>query len=185
MTLDSTINDSACYNSDEDDAESDQKRDSLVATHTSDRKKRKVTDADTTNINSPQKILIKRTLPMIIPPIDPWVEDGVEAGRGTTYARQTLYLEVIIPDAAHSGAHVFRTPADTSQTNRDEKNPRDGNTSISYLRLNSPVLIGGGTTVPPTRTESQNIGSPKGPTGSVEVRNAQTDHGPDVGITYV
>ena len=38
LTNDSTINDSAYYNSDKNDAESDPKSDPLVATHTSDRK---------------------------------------------------------------------------------------------------------------------------------------------------
>ena len=47
LTLDSTINDSAYYNSDKSDA----KGNPLLATHTSDRKKRKVTDTDTTNGN--------------------------------------------------------------------------------------------------------------------------------------
>ena len=37
LTLQSTINDSAYYNSDEDDAESDLKSDQLVSTHTSDK----------------------------------------------------------------------------------------------------------------------------------------------------
>ena len=54
--------------------------------------------------------------------------------------------------------------------------PRDGSTSISPPRLNSPVLIGGVTTVSPTRTGIQEIGNPKGPTGSMEVRNAQIFH---------
>ena len=54
LTIDSTINDSVYSNSDKDDTEGDPKSDPLVATHTSDEKKRKVTDTDTTNINSPQ-----------------------------------------------------------------------------------------------------------------------------------
>ena len=41
LTLQSTINDFSFYNSEEDDAESDPKTDQLVATHTSDRKKKK------------------------------------------------------------------------------------------------------------------------------------------------
>ena len=56
---------------------------------------------------------------------------------------------------------------------RDSTTTRDGNTYISPPRLNYPVLIGGGITVSPTRTGSQNIVSPKGRTGSVEVRDAQ------------
>ena len=89
LTIDSTINNSACYNSDEDDAESNPERDPLVANHASDRNKRKVTDTDTTNGNYPQKLLINGILLMIIPPIDPRISDGVSAGRETMYARQT------------------------------------------------------------------------------------------------
>ena len=55
LTLHSKINNSAYYDSDEDDVESDPKSDPLVATHTSDGKKRKVTDTDTTNRNSAHK----------------------------------------------------------------------------------------------------------------------------------
>ena len=54
LTTDSTINDSAYYNSDKNDAEGDSKSDTLVATYTSDRKKRKVTDTETTNGNYPR-----------------------------------------------------------------------------------------------------------------------------------
>ena len=54
LTLQSTIKDSAHYNSDEDDAESDAESDTLVATHTSDGRRRKVTDTDTTIINDLQ-----------------------------------------------------------------------------------------------------------------------------------
>ena len=51
LTIDSTINNSTYYNSDKDDAEFDPKSDPLVATNTSDGKKRKVTDTDTNNRN--------------------------------------------------------------------------------------------------------------------------------------
>ena len=176
LALDLKINDSAYCNSYEDDAESNPKSDPLVATHTSDGKKIKVTDTDTNNGNSPQKILINRTLPMIIPPIDPRIMDGIAAGRGATHACHTISLKVIVTDAARSGARVFQNPADVNQKDTDGKIPQDGNTPIRYPRLTSPVLIGGGTTVSPTRTESQDIISPKGPTGSVEVRNAQPFH---------
>ena len=71
LTRQSTINDSAYYNSDKDDSESDPKRNQVVATHTSDEKKRKVTDTDTTNRNSPQKLLINRLIPEIIPVVIP------------------------------------------------------------------------------------------------------------------
>ena len=51
LTIQSTINDYEYYNSEEDDAESNPNSDPKVATHTSDGKKGKVADIDTTNGN--------------------------------------------------------------------------------------------------------------------------------------
>ena len=45
------INDVGYYNSDESDAEGDTASNPKVATHTSDKKKRKATDTDTSNVN--------------------------------------------------------------------------------------------------------------------------------------
>ena len=60
LTIQSTIKDSVYYNSEGDDADSDPKSDSLVATHTSVTNEGKVTDADTTNGNYPHKLLTNR-----------------------------------------------------------------------------------------------------------------------------
>ena len=107
MTLHSTINNSAYHDSEEDDAESDLKIDQLVATHSSEGKKRKVTDTGTTNRNPLQKILIKRTIPVIILQIDPPIADGFVAIRGTFHARQTIASKYIVKDTACIGARVF------------------------------------------------------------------------------
>ena len=178
LTIDSTSNELAYYNSDKNDAEGekndaegDPKIDQLVATCTSGVKKIKVTDTDTTNRNSPQKLLINQTLPMIILPIDPRIADRFVDGSGTTHARQMPASKVINTDVSRSGAHVFRNPGDIIRTDRERTTPLNGNTSIRSPRFNSPVLIGGGTTAYPTRTEIQDIISPKGPTDPVEVRN--------------
>ena len=48
LTLQSTINDYAYYHSEENYSESDPNSNPKLATHTSDRKKRKLTDTDTT-----------------------------------------------------------------------------------------------------------------------------------------
>ena len=141
----------------------------------------KVTDTDTTNGNTPHKLLINQALLIIIPPIDPRIPDGVAVGRGTTHAHQTPTSKVIIKESAHSDAHILRTTGDVMRMGRDSTTPRDGNTSIRSPSLNYPVLIGRGTTVSPMRTRSQDIGSPKGPTGSMEVRNSQIFHTPMYG----
>ena len=90
LTLHSTINDSEYYNSYKDDAERDPKKGLLVATHTGDRKKTKATDTGTANGISPQKLLINRTIPTIITPINLRIADVVAAGRGTSHAGQTV-----------------------------------------------------------------------------------------------
>ena len=92
------------------------------------------------------------------------------------HARQTPTSKVILTDAARSGARVLQTPGDVSQTGRDVTMPGYGKNSIRSPMFNSTVLVGGGTTISPTRTGIQEIGNTKCSTGSVEVRNAQMFH---------
>ena len=47
---------------------------------------------------------------------------------------------------------------------------------MNFSSFVSPVLIGGGTIISPTRTGRQGIGGPKGHTSPVELRNAQLFH---------
>ena len=100
-----TINDAGYYNLDKNDTEGDPKSDPKEATHTSDEKKGKDIDTDTTNRNYPQKILINRTILTITTPIDLRILDKVAAFRGTLYALQMPTSKVIIMDAARSSAH--------------------------------------------------------------------------------
>ena len=68
LTIQSKISDSAYYDSEEHNAVSDQKSDSLVATHTSDGTF--FTDTDTTNKNYPCKLILNRIILSAIRPID-------------------------------------------------------------------------------------------------------------------
>ena len=176
LTIDSTIKYYAYYDSDENDAEGNPKSDPLLDTHTSDGKKIKVTDTDTINGNSPQKLLINRTLPIIVPLIYPRIPGGVADVRGTMHTRQMLTSKVIVTDTTCSCARIFQTHGDVSRMGRDGTTPRDGKTSIRSPRLNYPVLNVAGTTISPTRMEIQEIGSSKGTTSSVEFSNAQIFH---------
>ena len=176
LTLHSIINNSTYDNSDKDDAERDPKIDQLISNHTGDRKKIKITDTDTTNINFSQKLLINQTIPVIIPPTDPPIVDGVAASRGSLHARQTIASEDIVTDAARTDACVFQDPAVVNRKDTDRTIPQDGNTSRNPFRLNSSVRIGGEPSVFPPKTGIQDIISPSGPIGYVEVRNAQPFH---------
>ena len=60
LTLQSTINNSADDHSNKNVAKSDQKSDPLVNNHTSDGKKEKIADTDTTKGNSARKLLTNR-----------------------------------------------------------------------------------------------------------------------------
>ena len=106
LTIKSTINDSAYYYSEEDDAESDPYRDSKLATHTSDGKKIKVSDTDTTNINSPHKLLIKQLIPVSIPSIDQTIAEDATESEETLHAHHTILSKEIVTDTSCSAAHI-------------------------------------------------------------------------------
>ena len=165
-TLDSKINHSAYYNSEKDDVESDPKSDPLVANHTSDRKKGKVADTDTTHGNYPQNYCstgpsqssptcltcrFRMGLQMLEGPRmrTIWFFRGDHHGRG---AQQKACC--LISCGGKPGGH-----------GRDDYMGRKYFQNIS--RFTSPVNIGGGTTVSPTRIGSQEIIIPRSPIGHV------------------
>ena len=166
MTLQSTINNSAYHNAEEDDTEKTPNSYPKVATYTSDGEKRKVTDNDTINRNSLHKLLIKQLIleiiPVIIPPIDQTTADGVALSGETLHAHRTVILKEIVTDATQRNAHVFKYPPVVNWIDTDMTIPQDGNTVGMPPILNTPVRIGAGPSVSPTRMGSQNIGSPRG-----------------------
>ena len=152
LTLDSTINDSAYYHSEEDDAEIDPNRNPKVATHTNGGKKRKVTDTDTTNGNYPRKLLINRLIPVTIPTIDQKISEDTAGIGDTLHARRTILSKEIVTNAARRSARVLWTLADVIWHGTDGTTPRDGNTFIGSTRLAYPVLLGESVVLPPIRT---------------------------------
>ena len=126
FTAQSTINNSAYYNSEEDDTESNPNIDPKLATYTSDVKKRKATNNDTTNRNSPRKLLINRLIPEIIPvtisPIDKRITEDA-AGSGENLHAPYNYLE---GDCHRCGAQpcvCFWTLTNVSRNDTDETTP--------------------------------------------------------------
>ena len=111
LTIDSIINNSAYYHSEEDEAEGDPNSDPKVATHTSERRKRKFTDTETTNVNSLHKLLINRLITEIIPfatsPIDKKTADDAAGSGETLHARCTILSKEIVMDAARRAAHFY------------------------------------------------------------------------------
>ena len=149
----------------------------MLATHTSDGKKINVTDTDTTNGNSPRKLLINRIILEIIPastpPIEQKITEDAAGSVETFHARRTILSKEIVTNMARSALHVFRTPGDVRRNGTDGTTPWDGSTAIGSTRLDSPVRIGGSTTGSPIRTGSQDIISPRGSIGPQWIRDAQ------------
>ena len=110
LQIQSTINNYYYYNLEEDGAESNPKSYQLVATTISDGKKRKVTDTDTTNRNSPHKLCINRLMLEIVPVVIPpalRIADWVLSSSGKFYARQTISCKEIVMCVRCSTACVF------------------------------------------------------------------------------
>ena len=146
LILEPTINDSAYYHSEKNDAESDPKSDQVVATHTSDQNERKVTDTDTTNTNYLYTLLINRLIPEIIPvaipPINQTTVDGVAASGGTLHEVRTILSKENVTGSACSAARVFKDPPVVNWKETYRTIPRDGNTVRMTHILTTPVRIG-------------------------------------------
>ena len=147
LTIQSTFNNSAYYDSEKDDAESDPNSDPKVYTYT-------------TNENYPQKLFINRLIPEIIwgsiTPIHQTITEDDAGIRETFEACQTIILKEIGTDAARRGARIFRTPVDVSRNGQG----RHHATGQKYrcrvsTRLTSPVRIYHSTTKSPSRPGNQ------------------------------
>ena len=175
MTLQSTINNSSYFCSDENDVESDPKSDQVVVTHTSDGKKIKFTDTDTTNRNSPHKLLINRLIPDIIPvfipPINQMTTDWVADSGGTFHAVSKILSKDIVTDAARSAARVFKDPLVVNWKATDGMIPQDRNTVGIHPILTTPVRIGDGPYISATSIRIKEVESPSWSIVPQEVRN--------------
>ena len=97
-----TINNVEYYESDKNDAKGDPSRDPKEDTHTSDGKKRKVTD--TSNRNLQQKLLSNWTLLIITTTIDPQIPDGFATCGGIPYALSKPTTKGVVIDVTRSSA---------------------------------------------------------------------------------
>ena len=164
LTIQSTINDSAYYDSEKDDKESDPNSNPKVGTHT-------------TNVKSPHKLFINwltpEITPVAIPPIEQTIAEDYSGSGDTFQSCRTILLKDIVTYAARSGMHVLRNPKDASRHGTDGITQWNGKTAIGSTRLTSPVQICGSTTGSPSRTGIQDIINPRGTIGLQWVRDAQ------------
>ena len=114
-----TINNAGYYESgsaNANDANGDPASDPEVYTHTSDGKKRKVTDSSNEYLQ--QKLSNKRTLLIINTTMDPQIDDRVATYGASPHKLRTPQTMEVITDAARKSAQVLWTPRCVSRTGR-------------------------------------------------------------------
>ena len=114
LMIQSTMNYSSYYDSEEDEAESDPKIDTLVDTHTIDKNKRKISDDYTTKGNSPHKFLTNRKIPAIIKGVIPTVNQthagAVASSRKDLHVVNAVLHKSIVTGTMCSAAGVIKDP---------------------------------------------------------------------------
>ena len=128
--------------------------DPKIYNHTSDRKKRRVTD--TSNGYLQQKLLSYRTLPIITMTMDHRIENRVATYGASLHKLLTTETTEVITDEVRSSARVIRTPRHVRQTDRDGTTTDNCRISISPPRDHSLILIGV-IEVPPTIRHSGSL----------------------------
>ena len=158
-TIKSTFNYSACYDSEEDGAESDPKNDSLVAIHTSDGNKRKITDNDTNTGNSAHKLLTNREISLIVQgvnsPVKHTTADGVTKIIGDLHAVRTVLHKEIVTDTTRSTAGVLKDPLVKTFKYASGPIPVDKNIVGIPPRTTTQVLNGTGPSAPPPNQHTE------------------------------
>ena len=176
MPLQSKINDSTDDNSNKNVAKSDPKSDPLVYTHTSDRKKQKSTDTDTTKQNSPHKLLKNREIPVIIQdvilPVNQTSAGGVTTSVRALHAVRAVFYKDIVTVATCSAAGVLKDTPVINWKDMGETIPVDRNTVGITPRTTTQVQTGIGPSVPPSIIGSQKVEDPRQSIIPQEVRNA-------------
>ena len=86
---------------------------------------------------------------------------------------RTVISKDIFTDGARSAAHVFKDPPVVNGKDTDRTIPRDRNAVEITPRSTTPVCIGTGPLIYPTRMGRQYIGSPKRSISPQEVSNAE------------
>ena len=165
LTLQSTIKNSADDHSNKNVAESDPKRNSLIATHTSGGNERKITDIDTTKGNSPHELLTSREIPAIIQGVIQSVNqktaDGVATSGWNLHAVRAVLHKEIVTGATRSAAGVLKYPPVVNWKGASGTIPVDRKTVEMPPRTAIQVWTDTGTSVLPISIGSKNIEGPR------------------------
>ena len=98
--------------------------------------------------------------------------NGFSTCVGALHAVRTILLEDIVTGVGPSDACVFEDPPVENWKSTRSTNTTDMSTVGLSPRSTTQALTGTGTSAPPIRIRSQEIGSPRGSIGPQKVRNA-------------
>ena len=120
---------------------------------------------------------VSKIISVVIRPINPLVTANVVGIQDILSLHQTVFPKASITDAAHSCAHIFRTPGKVSRTGRDDSMPRDVS-SDENSRLSSPISDSNPNSVFPARFGNQEVISPSHPSIAKRGSNANPFNAP-------
>ena len=137
----------------------------------------KITDTDTTKVNSPHKLLMNREIPAIIqdiiPPVNQTTAYGVATSVRNLYSVRSVLHKEILTGATRSAAGVLKYPTVVNWKDTGGTIMVDINT-VGIPPINTTqVRTGTGPSVPPISTGIQNIEGPRRSIIPQEVRNAE------------
>ena len=132
MTLQSIIKYYGDDHSNKNFTKIDSKIDQLVDTHTSDENKGKITDTDSTKVNSRHKLLKKREIPAIfqgvIMPVNQTAADGVATSERVLHGVHVILHKEIITGVTRSAASFLKDPLVENWRDASGPIPQDRNT---------------------------------------------------------
>ena len=117
----------------------------------------------TTNGNFTQKKLINPTIPVVVGLINPLVAANLVGLQEMMSPRQTMLPKANVTDAALSCTRIFRTLGKINHTERDGATPRNFNSAKTNSRLSSQSPIFNSTYVSPARFCNHEVISPNHP----------------------
>ena len=136
-----TINDAEYHESNTataSDAQGDLTHNPKTVTHTSNGKE---TFSDTSNGDCEQKILSNRTLPIVVPTMNPRIDNKISPIGGASQTLLTLKTKEVAADTVLFGAWFNQTPRQVSPSEADGITPGKIGHSVRSKPAPSPVLI--------------------------------------------
>ena len=97
---------------------------------------------DTRNVYLQHTLLSKRTLPVVVPTMDPRIDDSIAMIGGDSHKLSIPAIKEVVADTKRGGMWVNRTPGKVSRTGRYGSTPGDTSLYVRSKTAPSIVLIG-------------------------------------------